>query len=163
MRRYQAPRRQWDHPEPEEVQFPGRVSRLLWLHHRGQRLALSKFPQPEGLTDLRSFLGLVHQMGSFSPEVAGAAEPLQQLLRPRNEWLWTEEHTRAFNEVKTALVMPPVLGFFDPKRRTVLEIDAALLKGLDFCLRQQDEAGTWRLIQCGSRLTTDMETTDEGR
>ena len=52
--------------------------------------ALSKFPKPECLTDLRSFLGLVHQMGSFSPEVTGAAEPLRQLLRPKNEWLCSE-------------------------------------------------------------------------
>ena len=120
--------------------------------------ALSKFPRPECLTDLRSFLGLVHQMGSFSPEVAGAAEPLRQLLRPKNAWLWTEEHTKAFNEVKTALLKPPVLGFFSPARRTVLETDAARLKGLGFCLRQQDEAGTWRLIQCGSRFLTETET-----
>ena len=120
--------------------------------------AVSSFPQPECLTDLRSFLGLVHQMGAFSPDVARAAEPLRQLLRPKNSWLWTEEHSKAFNEVKMVLVKPPVLGFFNPKRRTVLETDAARLKGLGFCLRQQDEAGNWRLIQCGSRFLTDTET-----
>ena len=120
--------------------------------------AVSSYPLPECLTDLRSFLGLVHQMGAFSPDVARAAEPLRQLLRPKNEWLWTEEHTAAFNEVKAALVQPPVLSFFDPKRRTVLETDAARLKGLGFCLRQQDETGDWHLIQCGSRFLTDTET-----
>ena len=56
------------------------------------------------------------------------------------------------------LVKPPVLGFFDPKRRTVLETDAARLKGLGFCLRQQDETGNWHMIQCGSRFLTDTET-----
>ena len=120
--------------------------------------ALSKFPQPECLTDLRSFLGLVHQMGSFSAAVASAAEPLRQLLRPKNEWMWTEEHTRAFNEVKAALVKPPALSFFDAKRGTVLETDAERLKGPGFCLRQQDEGGTWHLIQCGSRFVTETET-----
>ena len=104
--------------------------------------ALSKFPQPE----LRSFRGLVHQMGSFSAAVTSAAESLRQLLRPKNEWMWTEEHTGAFNEVKAALVKPPVLSFFDAKRRTVLETDAARLKGLGFCVRQQDECRTWHLI-----------------
>lgn len=143
----------------ESVDFCGyRIGSSGYTPDAKKTAALSKFPQPECLTDLRSFLGLVHQMGSFSPEVAGAAEPLRQLLRPKNEWLWTEEHTRAFNAVKAALVKPPVLGFFDPKRRTVLETDAARLKGLGFCLRQQDEAGTWHLIQCGSRFLTETET-----
>ena len=119
--------------------------------------AIAEFPQPGCLTDLRSFLGLVTQLGAFSSEVSAAAEPLRQLLRPRNTWIWTEDHTSAFNNVKKLLVAPPVLGFFDPERRTVLETDAARLKGLGFCLRQQDEHGHWRLIQCGSRFLSETE------
>ncbi|XP_043240720.1 uncharacterized protein K02A2.6-like [Amphibalanus amphitrite] len=94
--------------------------------------AIAEFPQPECITDLRSFLGL-------------------------NAWVWSEEHTTAFNNVKKRLVSPPVLGFFDPTRRTVLETDAARLKGLGFCLRQQDDQGHWKLIQCGSRFLSETE------
>ena len=119
--------------------------------------AIAEFPQPGCVTDLRSFLGLVHQLGAFCPEISATAEPLRQLLRPKNAWVWTEDHTIAFNNVKKLLVSPPVLGFFDSKRRTVLETDAARLKGLGFCLRQQDEHGDWKLIQCGSRFLSDTE------
>ena len=119
--------------------------------------AIAEFPQPGCITDLRSFLGLVHQLGEFSPEISAAAEPLRQLLRPKNVWIWTEDHTIAFNNVKKLLVSPPVLGFFDSTRRTVLETDAARLKGLGFCLRQQDEHGNWKLIQCGSRFLSETE------
>ncbi|XP_043234951.1 uncharacterized protein K02A2.6-like [Amphibalanus amphitrite] len=56
-----------------------------------------------------------------------------------------------------ALTSPPVLDFFDPRRRTVLETDAARSGGLGYCLLQQDAAGRWRLIQCGSRFLSDAE------
>ncbi|XP_043209539.1 uncharacterized protein LOC122374691 [Amphibalanus amphitrite] len=120
--------------------------------------AVKHFPQPNNITDLRAFLGLVNQLGAFSDEIASAAEPLRQLLKPRNAWLWTPAHTAAFEKVKTALVSPPILDFYNPTRRTVLETDASRLGGLGFCLRQQDENGNWRLIQCGSRFLTDVET-----
>ena len=119
--------------------------------------AIAEFPRPGCVTDLRSFLGLVHQLGAFSPEISAASEPLRQLLRPKNAWVWTEDHTNAFNGVKKLLVSPPVLEFFDPARRTVLETDAARLKGLGFCLRQQDEHGQWKLVQCGSRFLSETE------
>ena len=59
--------------------------------------------------------------------------------------------------MKTLLVSLSVLGFFDYKQRTDLETDEARLKGLGFCLRQQDEHGDWKIIQCGSRFLSDTE------
>ena len=120
--------------------------------------AVKDFLQPSNITDLRSFMGLVNQLGSFSTEIATAAEPLRQLLKPRNAWLWTLAHTAAFEKVKEALMSPPILDYYNPTRRTVLETDASRLGGLGFCLRQQDEQGRWRLIQCGSRFLSDTET-----
>ena len=119
--------------------------------------AIKLSPKPSNVTDLRSFLGLVNQLGSFSSDVSAAAEPLRQLLRPRNAWFWTPAHDEAFVAVKMALLSPPELDFFDPLRRTVLETDAARAGGLGFCLRQLDDAGRWRLVQFGSRFLTETE------
>ena len=142
----------------DEVEFCGfRVSAAGYTADGKKVRAIKAFPRPGNITDLRSFLGLVNQLGAFSPEVAAAAEPLRQLLRPRNAWLWTPAHEQAFSAVKTALTSPPVLDFFDPRRRTVLETDAARVGGLGYCLLQQDAAGRWRLIQCGSRFLSDTE------
>ena len=65
----------------------------------------------------------VHQVSSLCPEISATDEPLWQLLRPKNAWVWTEEHTIVFNTVKKLLVSPPppAVGLFDSKRRTVLE------------------------------------------
>ena len=48
--------------------------------------AIADFTEPQIITDLRSFMGLVNQLGSFSSHIAAAATPLRDLLRPRNEW-----------------------------------------------------------------------------
>ena len=47
--------------------------------------------------------------------------------------------SRRSRDQDEALVSLPMLGFFDPTRRTVLETDAVRVEGLGFCLRQQDE------------------------
>jgi transposase InsO family protein len=101
-------------------------------------------------------MGLVNQLADFTTKISSSAEPLRPLLRPQNIFIWDEVHQRAFEEVKAALVEPPVLAHFDPTLPTRLETDASKLKGLGFVLRQQHEDG-WRLVQCGSRFITDTE------
>ena len=46
--------------------------------------AISKFPAPTNLTELRSFMGLVNQMSGHSKEVNQAAQPLQPLMKKKN-------------------------------------------------------------------------------
>ncbi|XP_064098647.1 uncharacterized protein LOC135209800 [Macrobrachium nipponense] len=75
--------------------------------------AIAEFPKPQNITDLRSFMGLTNQLGSFSSAIAAAAQPLRDLLKPRNEWCWTPQHDGAFEKTKEALIAPPVLAHFD--------------------------------------------------
>ena len=42
--------------------------------------AISQFPIPEDLTNLKSFLGLVNQFSDFSPDLRHAMEPMKGLL-----------------------------------------------------------------------------------
>ena len=118
--------------------------------------AIEDFPIPENLTDLRSFMGLVNQLGAFSTETARAAEPLRDLLRPRNLWSWTSVHQAAFEAVKATLVAPPVLAYFDPSLPTAVHTDASRLGGLGYALLQRHDQ-EWKLVQCGSRFLSDVE------
>lgn len=118
--------------------------------------AIAEFPVPQNITDLRAFMGLANQLGSFSDETACAAHPLRDLLKPRNHWQWTEVHQQAFEEVKKTLTQTPVLAYFDASRPTALHTDATRLHGLGYCLLQHQQ-GHWKLIQCGSRFVTDVE------
>lgn len=110
--------------------------------------AIQKFSAPNNLTELRSFLGLVNQLGSFSPEISIAAGPLRDLLKTKNEYTWTNSHYNAFKDVKTALTQPPILSHFDPSKPTAIHTDASRLNGLGYVLLQKHEDG-WKLIQCG--------------
>ena len=118
--------------------------------------AIQNFPTPANRTDLRSFMGLVNQLGQFSPDIASHAEPLRGLLKIRSEFLWLPEHTLSFDNVKKALIAPPVLGMFKLDAKTVLQTDASKKNGLGFALLQLQE-GKWRLITCGSRFLNPAE------
>lgn len=120
--------------------------------------AISEFPTPHNITDLRSFFGLVNQVASFMEEVSELLSALRPLLSSKNEFRWEEEHQRAFEAAKTALTSVPALAFFDPSRPTSLSTDASRLQGLGFVLSQAQRDGTWRVIQAGSRFLTPAET-----
>jgi len=122
----------------------------------GKVKGVAQFPQPTNVTELRSFIGLVNQLAPFSSEISKTATPLRDLLRARNDFIWTETHTQAFENVKRALSSPPVLATFDPKLPTRLETDASRLNGLGYVLLQQ-HGEHWRPIMYGSRFLTDTE------
>lgn len=71
--------------------------------------AISDFPRPTNITELRSFMGLVEQLAGFSTEVAAAKGRLRPLLFARNAFIWTEDHDSVFDAVKAALTAPPIL------------------------------------------------------
>ena len=119
--------------------------------------AIAKFPQPTNLTQLRSFFGLVNQLGQFSKDVSAAAEPLRPLLKQKNIFQWTAAHTNAFEKVKEALCAPPVLAPFDSSLPIEIHTDASRNGGLGFALLQKVSEKTKSLVQCGSRFISETE------
>ena len=99
--------------------------------------AIANFPKPCNITDLRSFMGLVNQLGQFSKKVSETAEPLRGLLKKKNVFLWLPCHESAFQATKEALLEPPVLAHYNPDAELFLETDASKLKGLGFALFQR--------------------------
>uniref|UniRef100_UPI00358E07DA uncharacterized protein n=1 Tax=Myxine glutinosa TaxID=7769 RepID=UPI00358E07DA len=80
----------------------------------GKLSAIADFPTPTNITDLRSFLGLVHQLDSFSTEISTASDPLRSLLKKGSVFDWTADHDSAFLATKRVLTSPPVLAHFNP-------------------------------------------------
>ena len=85
-----------------------------------------------------------------------SAEPLSDLLKPKNEWRLTAQHDSAFAAVKQALTSPPVLAYFSPELPTMLQTDASRRHGLGYALLQR-HGDDWKLVQCGSRFISDTE------
>ena len=118
--------------------------------------AISEFPKPTNITELRSFMGLVEQLAGFSSEVAAAKGPLRPFLSSKNAFLWTADHDRAFSAVKRALVQPPKLAQFDPSLETTLQVDASNKNGMGYALLQR-HGEAWKLVDANSRWCSDTE------
>ena len=107
------------------------------------------FPEPINRMELKSFMGMVTQLSKFSSCVAKASVPLREAQSTKKEFCWTASHSKAFKEVKDALISTPILARFDLKAETVLQTDASRTKGLGFALLQKQD-GQWRIIMCES-------------
>ena len=101
-------------------------------------------------------MGLVEQLAGFSTEVAAAKGPLRPLLSTRNPFIWTPDHEQAFENVKLALVSPPMLVHFELDRETTLQVDASRKNGMGYALLQR-HGDTWKLVDANSRWCTDTE------
>ena len=52
--------------------------------------AIQKVPIPKNVSDVRQFLGMVNQLGKFSPNLAEKTRSLRELLQNDKAWLWGE-------------------------------------------------------------------------
>lgn len=74
-------------------------------------------------------------------------------MKNDNEFLWEEEvHGKCLEDVKQVLTQAPVLKFFDPQKKTVLQCDASM-SGLGACLLQDGH-----IVAYASRALTPAET-----
>ena len=120
--------------------------------------AIKHFPRPTNVSELRSFLGLVNQLGIFIPDLAHVTEPLRQLLKKNVAYNWLPEHESAFQSTKEILLSDLLIKPFDPSLTTQLLTDASRLKGLGYALIQRNADNTeLALIQCGSRSLNSAE------
>ena len=143
----------------KRVKFAGFVVSDTGVEPDNEKVAAIKnFPRPQNITDLRSYFGLVNQLGGFVPDLAHALQPLRSLLKKDTNYQWQPEHTTAFEESKAILTSPLIVHHFDPTLPTELLTDASRLKGLGYLLIQRDKQNKPRLICCGSRSLQPVET-----
>ena len=141
----------------EEVSFAGLIISSQGIKPDPKKLkAISEFPSPTNITELRSFLGLVNQLIQFTPNLAVNCAPLRTLLKKNVPYEWTAEHEKAFLEAKSAISRPCLLNHYDTRRNTFILTDASKLNGLGYALFQE-EGNEKFLIQCGSCSLSDVE------
>ena len=119
--------------------------------------AISEFPSPTNITELRRFLGMAQQMSRFCPKLSEKADPLRELLSTKNEFLWTSEHEKTFQNVKEVLLSPTTLALYDVKKRTKVRTDGSKLKGISVIVYQEDNNGQWKPVDCASRFLSPAE------
>ena len=118
--------------------------------------AIQEMRTPQSIPELRRFLGMVNQLGKFSPVMAELTKPLRELLSKKSTWLWGPSQDEAFQKIKSELASPPVLTWYDPTAETRIAADASSY-GLGAVLLQK-QRGEWKPAAYASRSLTETET-----
>ena len=126
--------------------------------------ALTSWPEPKNVKELRSFLGFTGYYRRFIKNYAKIAKPLNDLLVGHSTikdaqgkkkkkkvapWQWGSAQQTAFNILKEKLSSPPVLAYADFSKPFVLHTDASI-EGLGAVL-YQEQGGIERVIAYASR------------
>ena len=118
--------------------------------------AIEKFPTPQKVKDVQSFVGLANFYRDFVPDMSRICAPLTKLTKKDVPFEWGAFEQSAFEKVKQALTSSPVLAVHDPTRPNVLTTDASAL-GLGAVYSQVAPDGTSRVVAFWSRRTNDAE------
>ena len=76
-----------------------------------QVAAVSNYPEPQSVTQVRQFFGLTSYYRRFIGQFAKIAAPLHNLMRKDVSWKWNEECQKAFECLKQLLVQAPILAY----------------------------------------------------
>ena len=83
--------------------------------------AILKMKQPTTITELRRFMGMVNQLGKFTPHLAELAQPLREI---KKAWTWGPPQEKAFQDIKKEMVEPSILAIYNPDSPTKISSDA---------------------------------------
>ena len=105
-----------------------------------RRRALQNLHAPTTTAELRSFLGIANYFRPFVHNYAQKAKPLTALSSPKVPFRWDAEHQAAFQALKDAAVLAPLLAFIDYSQPLILRTDASTV-GVGGVLFQMGKGG----------------------
>lgn len=140
----------------QEVKFLGHILSAEGVQPDPDKIrAVKAMKEPSNVSEVRSFLGMVNQLGKFIPGLAEKDKPLRDLLSKKNQWVWGYAQQKAFDQLKSELTSTPVLTLYDPNKDLKLSADASSY-GLGAVLFQK-EGEQWRPVAYASRSLTETE------
>ncbi|XP_076247766.1 uncharacterized protein LOC143187432 [Calliopsis andreniformis] len=87
--------------------------------------AIAEWPVPANIKELRSFLGLCTYYRKFVRNFSDIAKPLHQLTENKQTFIWTEQHQKTFERLKSCLISSPVLAYPIEGADFILDTDAS--------------------------------------
>ena len=77
-------------------------------------------------------------------------------MKKQNEWIWTDEQTKAFNKLKEGITKIPCLAHYNAQNENIITTDAST-KGLGAMLWQKQKGGNPKQVGFASRYLSDTE------
>lgn len=98
-------------------------------------ISIKNFPVPKNQKNIRQFLGKINFYNEYVPKISLILEPLHNLLRKGQKFIWSEECQKAFEYMKNFLCTQPTLAIFDASLPIHIYTDASL-QGIGAVLKQ---------------------------
>jgi len=114
----------------KEVKFLGHIVGRDGIKVNPAKIsAVTKWPIPKDVKQLRQFLGLTNYFRKFIQGYSSLTAPLHELTRKGTDFgtHWSANHTELFEKLKEALVTAPVLVLPDFEKPFTVVSDASLL------------------------------------
>lgn len=88
---------------------------------------INNYPKPTNVAELQRYLGLCNYYRKHIKFYGQVAQPLYNLLKKNTPFNWCNSCDKAFNDLKHALVNPPILIFPDFTKIFIVTTDASAL------------------------------------
>ena len=111
--------------------------------------AVSEWPVPTNIREVRAFVGLASYYRRFVQNFASIATPLHALMKSNQRFVWGDKEQEAFEKLKAALTSPPILAMPCDTGELILDTDAADT-GIGAVLSQCQD-GVERVVAYASR------------
>ena len=87
--------------------------------------AVSDWPTPKSVTQVRSFLGFANYFRRFIDRFAELTAPLNEITGKNSRFSWNHQRQSAFEDIKSALLQAPVLLLADVSKPFEIYTDAS--------------------------------------
>ena len=86
---------------------------------------VKNWKQPQNLKDIQAFLGFANFYRRFILGFSTIVKPLTALTKKGAHFHWNEACNKAFQLLKDRFIEAPILRWFDPERRIIVETDSS--------------------------------------
>ena len=75
--------------------------------------AITQMPRPRSKSEVRRLLEMINHLGKCLPQLSDVSEPLRNLTKEQNQFIWSKVHQDAFNKLTQLISEPLLLRYYD--------------------------------------------------